>query len=115
MKRAVRVVAVLATVALFAAACGKKNPEPAASGGGGGGAGSTLGAGKQMCEVTDTGGINDKSFNATAYKGLTDAETDFGITAKYLQSDTADDYAPNIQAFLGKCDLIVSVGIAFSY
>ena len=29
------------------------------------------GAGKfKACEVTDTGGIDDKSFNATAWKGV---------------------------------------------
>jgi basic membrane protein A and related proteins len=110
MRKAVRVVAVLATVAVFAAACGKKNEPGASASGGAAGGGSTIGAGKQMCEVTDTGGINDKSFNATAYKGLTDAQNAFGITPKYLQSDTAADYAPNIQAFLGKCDLLVTVG-----
>ena len=27
----------------------------------------------KICQVTDTGGIDDKSFNATAWKGVQDA------------------------------------------
>ncbi|HDD61509.1 MAG: hypothetical protein DRI65_05500, partial [Chloroflexota bacterium] len=38
------------------------------------------------CEVTDVGGIDDKSFNATAWKGMEDAVADLGIEAKYLES-----------------------------
>src|SRR6266545_3196919 len=118
MKKLIRVVAVLAVLTLVASACKKKttetspipppttsaatSPSPSPS--------ALPGAGLTGCEVTDTGGIDDKSFNATAYKGLTDAQTKYGITPKFLESQTQDDYAPNIQAFLGKCDLIVSVG-----
>jgi basic membrane protein A len=63
------------------------------------------------CEVTDTGGIDDKSFNATAYAGLTQAQDELGITPSVLESQTQDDYAPNIQTFIDQgCDLIVTVG-----
>ncbi len=34
----------------------------------------------KICQVTDTGGIDDKSFNATAWKGVTDAETQLGVS-----------------------------------
>ena len=27
----------------------------------------------KACQVTDTGGVDDKGFNQTAYKGITDA------------------------------------------
>jgi basic membrane protein A and related proteins len=65
----------------------------------------------KFCLVTDTGGINDKSFNASAWKGLTDAQTKLGADVKYLQSKQETDYAKNIQAYLDeKCDLIVTVG-----
>jgi basic membrane protein A len=67
--------------------------------------------GKLFCLVTDTGGINDKSFNASAWLGLQQAEKDLGATIKYLQSTQETDYAKNIQAMLDqKCDLIVTVG-----
>ena len=62
-------------------------------------------------QVTDLGGIDDKSFNATAYAGVTKAVTDLGVEGKYLESKQQSDYAKNIQQFLGeKTDLIVTVG-----
>ena len=33
----------------------------------------------KACQVTDTGGIDDKSFNASAWKGVTDAIAAFDI------------------------------------
>jgi basic membrane protein A len=63
------------------------------------------------CQVTDTGGIDDRSFNATAWKGMEDAQKDLGVQVKYLQSTTQNDYAPNINAFLQqKCNMIITVG-----
>jgi basic membrane protein A len=64
------------------------------------------------CMVTDTGGINDRSFNASAWQGMQlAASADPNITVKYLQSTTQSDYVPNINTFLGeKCGIIVTVG-----
>src|SRR6202034_4124577 len=64
------------------------------------------------CMVTDTGGINDKSFNQSAWQGMQEAATaNPNITVKYLQSTTQSDYVPNINTFLGeKCGIIVTVG-----
>jgi len=62
-------------------------------------------------EVTDLGGIDDKSFNATAYAGVEKAIADLGVEGKYLESTQQSDYAKNIQQFLDeKTDLIVTVG-----
>ena len=62
--------------------------------------------------VTDTGGINDKSFNQSAWQGMKEAAaTNPNITVKYLQSTTQSDYTTNINSFLGeKCGIIVTVG-----
>ena len=63
------------------------------------------------CEVTDTGGADDKGFNENAYKGITDAEKEFGVKGELLESKSDADYAPNINQFLQKkCNLIVSAG-----
>jgi basic membrane protein A and related proteins len=65
------------------------------------------------CQITDTGGIDDKSFNQTAWKGVTDAIEAGLATADsdFLESQSATDYQPNIQAMLDKgCDLIITVG-----
>ena len=65
----------------------------------------------KACQVTDVGGIDDKSFNATAWKGMEDAVAEFGIDAKYLESQQQTDYEVNINAFVEEgCDLIMSVG-----
>ncbi|MEL7625594.1 MAG: BMP family ABC transporter substrate-binding protein [Anaerolineaceae bacterium] len=65
----------------------------------------------KVCQITDTGGIDDKSFNATAWKGITTAEETLGIEGKYLESKEVADYEKFLNAFLEeKCDLIVTVG-----
>ncbi|MCW2497574.1 BMP family ABC transporter substrate-binding protein [Jatrophihabitans sp.] len=61
--------------------------------------------------VTDTGGINDKSFNQSAWQGMQEAQSDGKATVSYLPSTTASDYAKNISALEAKkCSLIVTVG-----
>jgi basic membrane protein A len=61
--------------------------------------------------VTDIGGIDDKSFNTTAYWGVKNAVTKLGVDGAYLQSKQQTDYEKNIQEFVNaKADLIVTVG-----
>jgi basic membrane protein A and related proteins len=99
-----RIAAVIVSLAVVAAACGKA-PTPSAGGA------SPSKVNFLGCQVTDTGGIDDRSFNATAWKGMQDAQKDLGVQVKYLQSTTQNDYAPNINAFLQqKCDMIITVG-----
>jgi basic membrane protein A len=64
------------------------------------------------CEVTDTGGINDRSFNASAYQGLQDAvKLDKNIVPKFLSSTSTSDYTPNIDDFISEhCGIIITVG-----
>ncbi len=54
----------------------------------------------KSCLVTDTGGIDDKSFNATTWKGIQDSIEEFGIEGKYLESKEQADYEKNIEAFI---------------
>jgi basic membrane protein A and related proteins len=62
-------------------------------------------------QVTDLGGIDDKSFNATAYAGIERAMSELGVEGKYLESQQQSDYAKNIQQYLDEdTDLIVTVG-----
>jgi basic membrane protein A and related proteins len=64
------------------------------------------------CMVTDTGGIDDRSFNASSWAGMqAAAAANSNINVKYLQSATPSDYTLNINTFLGeKCGIIVTVG-----
>lgn len=62
-------------------------------------------------EVTDLGGVDDKSFNAGAYAGIEKAVADLGVEGKYLESTQQADYAKNIQQFLDEdTNLIITVG-----
>ncbi|MEI8068933.1 MAG: BMP family ABC transporter substrate-binding protein [Actinomycetota bacterium] len=69
------------------------------------------GAAGLACEVTDTGGVDDKGFNQIAHEGLLQAETELGVATDLLESTTDADYAPNLQSFVDKgCNVIVTVG-----
>jgi len=65
------------------------------------------------CMVTDQGGLDDKSFNASAWKGMQAAEADpaTNIKVKNVASATEADYEPNLTSFVNqKCDFILAVG-----
>ncbi len=116
MRGTVRIAAGLSVVALLAAACGSSGSSssstPSSSSSSTPSAGASTTGKFLACMVTDTGGINDKSFNQSSYAGvLAAAAADSNITPKYLQSTTTSDYASNITAFLAqKCGIIVTVG-----
>ena len=66
--------------------------------------------------VTDTGGVDDKSFNQSAWEGLQawgkehNLAKDKGFT--YFQSTSEADYANNLQQAAGSYNLIFGVGFA---
>jgi basic membrane protein A and related proteins len=66
------------------------------------------------CMVADTGTIDDRSFNESAWDGMLAAKTaDPSITVKYLPSSQSTNavYSSNINTFIGeKCGIIVTVG-----
>jgi len=63
------------------------------------------------CQVTDTGGIDDNSFNQTAWKGVLDAQESLGIEGRFLESQAETDYEANINSLVnGNCDIIITVG-----
>jgi basic membrane protein A and related proteins len=108
-RRVLKGLAILLGLALAAAACGDDDDSATdtTEEGGGGAAASDF----QGCQVTDTGGVDDRSFNQTAYAGLQDAADELGFEASVLESQAESDYAPNIQSFIDQgCDLIVTVG-----
>jgi basic membrane protein A len=113
----IRNAAALGLIALLATACGSaakpnssspKSPS-STSGSRASSIGKLLG-----CMVTDTGGIDDRSFNAASWQGMQEARAvaPGKITVKYLQSASGSDYTPNINTFIGeKCGIIVTVGL----
>jgi basic membrane protein A len=106
--------AALTVAALLAAACGNSTSAPSSPSSSGSSSSSASAAGKFLgCMVTDTGGIDDRSFNASSWQGMQEAQTaDPGkVSVTYLQSTTQSAYTPNINTFIGKkCGIIVTVG-----
>jgi basic membrane protein A len=88
------------------AACGSDDEEPS------GGAAATPAEKKiKIGLVTDIGGLNDRSFNALAYKGLQKAKADLGADIRVLSSKQNSDYVPNLSSLARqKYDLIVANG-----
>jgi basic membrane protein A len=81
------------------------------------GNGATTGAKSNFlpCMVSDDGGFDDHSFNQLGLQGLQKAAKDLGIKEKHVQSNSADDYTPNINNLLSAgCNLIVTVGFNLS-
>jgi basic membrane protein A and related proteins len=110
-RRVLKGLAVLLGLTIIAAACGDDDDDSAGDtteeDGGGAGAATDFTA----CQVTDTGGVDDRSFNQTAFAGLEQAADELGFEASVLESQAESDYAPNVQASIDQgCDLIVTVG-----
>jgi basic membrane protein A len=63
------------------------------------------------CAVSDEGSWNDKSFNEAVYDGLKRAEAELGVQIKAAESNTADDFEPNLQIMVdAACDITFGVG-----
>lgn len=118
-----KAIAVAMGLSLVAAACGD-DEEDADTGAGTGaettatsaaegeGEGEGEGSGDfSACQVTDTGGVDDGSFNETAYAGLERAAEELGFEPDFLESQAESDFATNIDAFISQgCSVIVTVG-----
>jgi basic membrane protein A len=95
---------------LSMAACGGKS-----SGSGSGSSKKSSSSKVKVGMVTDVGGVNDGSFNQSAWEGLQKAEKDLGIEVKYLESKTDADYQTNIETFVDDdYDMIVCIGYALA-
>ena len=61
--------------------------------------------------VLDTGGVDDKSFNAAANAGLERAIKELGAEGKYVESKDAGDYKNNLTQFATQgYDVVFAVG-----
>ncbi|MGY3756439.1 BMP family ABC transporter substrate-binding protein [Helcococcus kunzii] len=68
--------------------------------------------GKLVGMVTDTGGVDDQSFNQSSWKGLQELKKDTKAEVTYVQSKQDSDYIPNINQLLDK-NADLSWGIGF--
>lgn len=61
--------------------------------------------------VTDVGGVNDQSFNQSAWEGLQKAKKELGIKASYQESKQDADYPGNLETLYdAQNDLIWGIG-----
>ncbi|BAD84846.1 ABC-type transport system, probable periplasmic component [Thermococcus kodakarensis KOD1] len=67
---------------------------------------------KKIAIVYDVGGRGDLSFNDMAYLGASRAAKDFGLQITELQSNSENDYLPNLRSLAksGEYDIIIAVG-----
>lgn len=104
MKRTARFVSIVGAAALVLAGCGSPPAEDADGG-------SEAGEDFKACMVTDSGGVDDRSFNQTSWDGIQQAEEEFGIESSVLESNSNADFQPNLNQFMQQdCGLIVTVG-----
>ena len=106
--RGKRIVAILAAagLTLAAAACGDAPDDTPSAGS------SSAAATYKACMVTDLGGIDDRSFNASAWAGMQAAKAaQSNVEPKYAPSTAEADYEPNLRAYVTqKCNFILAVG-----
>ena len=113
MKKTSRIVAVVALAGLSGlslAACGQKD-NTAGPGSTGSDSPSASSIDFKACMVSDSGGFDDKSFNQTSLKGLTDAQADLGVQVAKVESASDADYVDNINSMVSEgCNEITTVG-----
>lgn len=98
MKKIFMPIIAMLILSVFLVGCGTSSSKPNASGGSG--SSNKTKTTFKVAEVTDTGGVNDKSFNQSAWEGLQRFGKDMNLTQgtdyKYLQSTSSQDYQPNL-------------------
>ncbi|WP_419916926.1 BMP family lipoprotein [Candidatus Poriferisodalis sp.] len=114
-----RLAIVFAVLAVFAAACtGSDDPAPTTAA-----APATTAAAEEPADdmddaepfkiglVTDTGKVDDKSFNQSAWEGAQEAAAALGVEANYIETEEAKDYENNINLFVEDgANVIITVG-----
>ncbi len=97
-------VTLVAVLALGAAGVGSARPAAAPT--------ATAATPFKVALVTDIGGLDDRSFNFLANKGLQDAKRKLGIQGRVYISKSNADYVPNLRSAVQvyKANLVIGVG-----
>ena len=62
--------------------------------------GTVDGTGWKIAMITDTGGINDQSFNQSAWEGLQQLQAETGAEAAYIESKQSGDFTTNFETLI---------------
>jgi len=108
VKRSIPFVLLAASLVVLAAGCGsKKNAATTTAAS----TTTTAASGFKVGLSTDTGGLNERSFNHLAYVGLQRAAGELGVQTRVVTSKSPSDYIPNLTALAKQgYDLIIGVG-----
>lgn len=69
----------------------------------------------QVTMVTDTGGINDQSFNQSSWEGLKALQENRGADVRYIESKQASDFTTNLdRATDSYSDLVWAIGFSLA-
>ncbi|MGN7470166.1 BMP family lipoprotein [Brevibacillus sp. SAFN-007a] len=114
MKKVLSVLSVATlSLSLVLAGCGSKEAQPQNGGSNSGAEGGAKTA-IRIGMVTDVGGVNDNSFNQSAWEGLQRFQADMNLpkdSVNYLQSTSDAEYVPNLTQFVkDKWDLTWGIG-----
>jgi basic membrane protein A and related proteins len=107
VKRLIPIVLLTLALAVLAAGCGSKKKAATAT------TTTTAAGGFKVGLSTDTGGLNDRSFNHLAYVGLQRAAGDLGVQTRVVTSKSPSDYIPNLTA-LAKQGYNLVIGVGFT-
>ncbi len=141
-RRWFRLVAMIAAIGLFFAACSTDDDEPTSTDDGGDtgdevsyggdpatcqgeagqapsteavGGGEGDGAGMKVGMVLDIGGVDDDSFNEAANAGLEAAETDFGVETQFLEPNEDGSNRGDLLRQLAEDDYDLVIGVGFLF
>ena len=61
--------------------------------------------------ILDEGGVNDQSFNQSAWEGALRAKEEYGVEVNYIESKSESEYLSNVETAIDdEADLIIGVG-----
>jgi basic membrane protein A and related proteins len=113
--RAICIALTLVVSSFVIAACGSDNNSSTSTSGAAASMSTPAAKKIKVGLVTDIGGLNDRSFNALANKGLQDAQSKLGVQGRVLISKSNADYIPNLTTLAQqRYDLIIAVGFLMS-
>lgn len=116
MNRFALIASTLIALALTCIGCGPKDggdPASSTTGSAGNASGGTNAKKLKIGVVFDKGGLNDKSFNDSAWAGVQRAMKEFGVEEIHVETKEEKDYTTNLAAMAEKdCDIVFAIGIS---
>jgi basic membrane protein A len=107
VKRAIPFILLTLALAVLAAGCGSKKKAAGVT------TTTTAASTFKVGLSTDTGGLNDRSFNHLAYVGLQRAASELGVQTRVVTAKSPSDYVPNLTA-LAKQGYNLVIGVGFT-